>query len=88
MRTHAQIRQELSKAAASFCSAKSPAQQDAARTRINKLLDERLEQKGVHPEHCTCHECAAAVAQLLIDRHSDDTASPETWGPCGFEDAA
>ena len=85
MRTHAQIRQELSKAAASLCHAKSPAQQEAAMTRINKLLDERLEQKGVHPEHCGCHECSAAVAQVLMNRHPDDTASSQAWGPCGFD---
>ena len=57
--------------------------------RIDKLLDERLDQKGVHPAECGCWECRRAVWNVLSRRHLGemtdprDRASAEEWGSAG-----
>jgi predicted Zn-ribbon and HTH transcriptional regulator len=51
------------------------------RREIDKLLDERLEQKNVHPPECKCHACHEHVVKVLARR--SDIASVEEFGPLG-----
>jgi hypothetical protein len=57
--------------------------------RIDQLLDERLDQKGVHPAECGCWECQEVVWDVLRHRHFGemldprDRANTEEWGTAG-----
>ncbi len=51
---------------------------------IDSLLDERLEERGVHPADCSCHECTDHVARVLSRRVAElsdprGIASPGEW---------
>lgn len=61
----------------------SPAYRDRWR-KIDRLLDQRLDQKGAHPADCSCHECWRVVADVLARRADPrDVASVEEFGPLG-----
>ena len=85
---HPQILRELKKLRAELSQA-SPAVAPAKLERIDELLDERLDQMGVHPAECGCRECRKVVCDLLMRRHlgelldSRDLASTDEWGTAG-----
>lgn len=77
----ARVKIELQQLAGELDQATSPAQRAEIHRLVDKWLDERLNQKGVHPADCGCHECYAVVSEALTRRRmSEDVADPEEWG--------
>lgn len=81
----ADVRVELQQLAGELEQAKTEKHRAEIHRLVDKWLDERLDQKGVHKADCSCHECVEHVADILTRRRvaelSDDrgVATEGNW---------